>query len=382
MRAWLLSLCCLFSFTTVSLWAQGGADAEARFKALEDRIHTLESQVQTLQTALAAAAPTEASTTAPVRVPAPAVTGPGGTTPQAATLPVYGGSSGASKALNPDISVIGNFVGLSGRNPLEQFPALSLRESEFGFQAIIDPYARGDFFVSIGPDGAEIEEGYITLPALKGGFSLKAGQMRANFGKLNALHNHVLPWVDRPLVTFNLLGGDPKESDAGIKDAGLSLSRIIPAPGGFFVEATGEVYKGDAGSLFQSSRRSDVSTIDHIKAYRDLTESTNLEIGGSYARGHNDAASAIPAPVCPVVRVGLIDGGNSQPGAISTTGICNFLAGLASFNTANTAAVTGRDFITQLYGVDATLRWKPLRDRKSTRLNSSHIQKSRMPSSA
>ena len=32
---------------------------------------------------------------------------------------------------------------------------------------------------------------------------------------------------------------------------------------------------------------------------------------------------------------------------------------------------------------DGTLAWRyPMRDRKSTRLNSSHIQKSRMPSSA
>ena len=32
--------------------------------------------------------------------------------------------------------------------------------------------------------------------------------MRAAFGKVNTLHNHVLPWTDRPLVTRNLVGGE------------------------------------------------------------------------------------------------------------------------------------------------------------------------------
>ena len=46
--------------------------------------------------------------------------------------------------------------------------------------------------------------------------------MRAAFGKVNTLHNHVLPWTDRPLVTQNLVGGED-----GINDAGMALSRIF-----------------------------------------------------------------------------------------------------------------------------------------------------------
>jgi hypothetical protein len=50
--------------------------------------------------------------------------------------------------------------------------------------------------------------------------------------------------------------------------------------------------------------------VAHLRSYKDITESTNLDIGLSYARGHNDQ---------------------------------------------------GTDFLTNMYGVDATLRWKPLR---------------------
>ncbi len=37
---------------------------------------------------------------------------------------------------------------------------------------------------------------------------VEVGKMRAAFGKVNSLHNHVLPWADRPLVIGNLLGGE------------------------------------------------------------------------------------------------------------------------------------------------------------------------------
>ena len=217
-----------------------------------------------------------------------------------------GGAGGsAAKALNPDISVIGDFIGVAGHNDVQPSPSLQMHESEVGLQAILDPYARGDFFISFGEEGVNLEEGYITFTALPAGFVARAGKMRSAFGKVNTLHNHALPWVDRPLVTSNLVGGED-----GINDAGFSLQRILPAPKGIFLEATGQVFRGDSADVFTASAKSDVSTVAHLRAYKDITESTNLDFGFSYARGHNDL---------------------------------------------------GSDFITQLYGIDSTIRWKPLR---------------------
>src|SRR5260370_31706723 len=132
--------------------------------------------------------------------------------------------------------------------------------------------------------------------------------MRAAFGKVNTLHNHVLPWTDRPLVTQNLVGGED-----GINDAGLSLSRIFAGPNQIFLEGTAQVFRGDSGNLFHANKRNDVSTVEHLRAYRDITESTNLDLGASYSRGHS------------------------------------------------VLGLTFNDVINQLYGVDATVRWKPLR---------------------
>ncbi len=210
-----------------------------------------------------------------------------------------------AKVLNPDISVIGDFLGTVGHNRERPLPLFELHESEVGLQAIVDPYARADFFLSFGEEGVTVEEGYITFTALPAGFVAKVGKMRSAFGKVNTLHNHVLPWTDRPLVTDNLVGGED-----GIDDAGLSITRILPAPKGVFLEGTAQVFRGDSGDVFKTSQRSDASVVGHLRAYKDLTESSNIDLGFSYARGHNDLGSA---------------------------------------------------FLTDLYGIDATFHWTPLR---------------------
>jgi hypothetical protein len=176
------------------------AAVEQRIRELEDRVIALEGKIRTMQSAQAAQpaqpqpapgataapspAPAAAQTTPPVTVPpmpSPNETQAGLASPTEGSLPVYGGSSAAAKALNPDVSVIGDFIGAAGGNtppPLatvQPFPSMEMHESEIGLQAIIDPYARGDFFVSFGEEGVNLEEGYITFTALPAGFVGKVG---------------------------------------------------------------------------------------------------------------------------------------------------------------------------------------------------------------
>jgi len=312
MKPW-IAFCVLALFVPTMALAQQGSGAssgedtaalEQKIRDLEDRLVALEGQMRTLK-AQGSQAPAAAS------APVSAEAAPAAPAESIASAPVsLGGAGGsAAKALNPDISMIGDFVAVAGGNSIRPSPALEMHESELGVQAIIDPYARGDFFLTFGEQGVGLEEGYITFTALPASFVARVGKMRAAFGKVNTMHNHVLPFVDRPLVTQNLVGGED-----GIDDAGVSVERIIPFPKGIFLSATGQVFRGDSGAddelLFQSHSKGDVSTVAHLRGYKDLTESTNLELGASYARGHNEL---------------------------------------------------GTDFITSLYGIDATLRWKPLR---------------------
>src|SRR5712664_720786 len=173
---------------------------------------------------------------------------------QSTALQSYGGATINRNLLNLDISIIGDFIGTVGHNRVVHSNSLELHESELGVQAIIDPYARADFFVSFGEQGVNVEEGFLTFTELPGGFLTKVGKMRAAFGKVNGLHNHVLPWTDRPLVIQNLVGGED-----GINDAGISVARLIPNPW-MFLEATGQVFRGDSGEdLFKTSQRGDLS---------------------------------------------------------------------------------------------------------------------------
>lgn len=207
---------------------------------------------------------------------------------------------------NPNISVIGNALGTAGHNAVDPTPALELHEAELGLQAIVDPYARADFFLTFGSERGDVgvEEGYVTFLNLPGDLLVKAGRMKGAFGKLNTEHAHVRLFADVPLPMKNLLG-----SEDGIEDAGVSISRLIPAPRGVFLEATAQLFRGTSDNLFEAHSRNDVEPLFHLKAYRDLSESANLELGGSWTRGSN---------------------------------------------------LEGPGFRTSLTGIDATFRWKPL----------------------
>lgn len=295
------------------------AAPDSKMKALEDRVAALEAQVSALTAALTSAGAPGTSAAQPSTQPAaqpqtaqeqapasPQQAGAAGAAPTGGEQVSIGGASGQAKALNPDVSVIGDFIGDAGHNPFSFFRAFEMHESEVALQSIVDPYARADFFISFGEEGVNLEEGFITFTALPHSFVAKAGKMRAAFGKVNTLHNHVLPWADRPLVTYNLVGGED-----GINDAGLSVQRILPAPKWLFLEGTGQVFRGDSADVFSATHKNDLSVVGHLRGYHDLTDNTNIDVGVSYSHGHNDADPA----------------GN---------------------------------FFTNLYGVDATLRWKPL----------------------
>ena len=193
------------------LLAQTEDNADQRFKAMEERISALEAEIKALK------AGQPAVVTTPATPPTTVAENPTPVLPAepSGQLPTYGGASASAKLLNPDISVIGDFLGSVGKNPVRPLPALEMHESEVGFQAIVDPYARADFFISFGEQGVNLEEGFITFTSLPGGFVAKVGKMRSAFGKVNTLHNHVLPWTDRPMVTDNLVGGEDGIDDAG-----------------------------------------------------------------------------------------------------------------------------------------------------------------------
>ncbi len=210
-------------------------------------------------------------------------------TPPPATPPAEapaGAGQQTSNYFNPSISVIGNFLGVAGNNDTENLPAASLRESEVSLQAVVDPYARADFFISVGPDGAELEEGFITFTTLPWGLLAKLGRMRVPFGKTNPLHGHVLPWPDEPLPIVNLLG-----SEEGWGGDGGSVAKLMALPGDVASEMTLAVYNGESDGLFSTPEgHREIAYLGRARFFRDLVESTNLDLGLSYGQGPNGIA--------------------------------------------------------------------------------------------
>jgi hypothetical protein len=143
------------------------ASSEARIQTLEQQVSMLAEQVALLRGQLKVLANTKApgegsgarlvltSASAPVSaepssssaasaaaVPlgAPAAPAPQAQALQSMQSQTFGGASGNARLLNPDISLIGDFIGAVGHNDAVQTPSLQLHESELGVQAIIDPY--------------------------------------------------------------------------------------------------------------------------------------------------------------------------------------------------------------------------------------------------
>ena len=231
-------------------------------------------------------APTPSPTPAPSPPPAPAAEPTPAPAPEPAAAPPALNAFSANPVnptfFNPAIAVIGNFLATAGHNPVDPQPAFQSQESEISFQAIVDPYARADLFLSFSNSGVDVEEGYITFLHLPWDLLVKAGKFKAQFGKINTLHLHVLPWPDEPLPMVNLLG-----SEEGWADEGVSASKVIPLPGDTFSEIYGQVFTGDVENLFDAPSAGKIAWNTQYRVYRDFGDDNNLEVGASYGSGFN-----------------------------------------------------------------------------------------------
>ncbi len=214
--------------------------------------------------------------------------------------------------VNPDISVIGQpFVrwtdaaGDGARKRLVLDPG----ETEFLFDAALNPYARGTVVVAFGEEGASVEEGYFTLTrGLPANLALKAGQYRVGFGKLNAQHPHALPFSER----FHVLGYLP--GDEAFNETGVQLSEQFAA-GSSAVTLSLDALQGDS---FRRTRESSGASNDPLEvdgegadqdasprtallgrasAFVPIDDRSGLELGLSATQGTNNVAAGTTTTV-------------------------------------------------------------------------------------
>jgi hypothetical protein len=117
-------------------------------------------------------------------------------------------------AIGLAIDTVGSYQEHGGAN-------FEFRSAELGLSASIDPFARGYAFFNGTDEGVDVEEAALVTTSLPWNLTLKGGRFFADFGRLSKFHDHDLPFVNRPTVLDEYVGG---ESQAD----GVELSYLVP----------------------------------------------------------------------------------------------------------------------------------------------------------
>ncbi|MFC1583137.1 hypothetical protein ACFL4U_00500 [Candidatus Neomarinimicrobiota bacterium] len=195
----------------------------------------------------------------------------------------------------PDVSLVGDITAKVSDDRSDFYRnKILIRGIEFALQGYLYPEMRADAFFAFHRHGdhfeAEICEGYASFLNLLGEFSLIAGKKHVDFGKINKLHQHHVPYVDRPIVLTNFFG------EHGLVGEGASLDYLLPLP--FFLQLTIGGWSTENGTHDEEHPEEEVhfTIADRVYTSRawasfSLGDYSELEIGGSGAIGqgpHHD----------------------------------------------------------------------------------------------
>lgn len=200
----------------------------------------------------------------------------------------------AQSNVNPEISLIGTFESYMNfdRNSTDYGKLLfDIPSAELFIQGYLNPYAKAtaNFAYEEGEFG--IEEMYAEiLRGLPLDIQIKAGKYLLGFGKINTLHPHAWPFVDRPLwqqIYF---------SEEGFNDIGLDVNFILPTDD-FYSSLDLGVYTGDAMAINTAGEDADPSEVrgnslifvGRLGSFFSLDDFNSLDVGlsssfGTYAK--------------------------------------------------------------------------------------------------
>jgi hypothetical protein len=145
----------------------------------------------------------------------------------------------------------------------------------------VDPFARGYAVINASADPvtgeatAQVEEAAIQTTSLPWNLTLKGGRFFAEFGRLSYIHDHELPFVNRPLVLDNYIGGESKTD-------GLQLNFLLPIP--HYVSLTagvGDQFGDTPNDVGNFRHFSELNFWGRASTYFELTPDVSLETGFS-----------------------------------------------------------------------------------------------------
>src|SRR5262249_56273711 len=130
-------------------------------------------------------------------------------------------------------------------------------------------------------------EANLTLLTLPYGFQAKLGQMRNRFGLTNPIHEHDLPFVDRPNVLRNFFG------DEGLVEKGVEVT-WVPDFLPFYLEALAGAFNGDNPSAFGCGRVNQPPVTGRLVTVYELSAPVPIHLGLSRATCHPPDPRARP----------------------------------------------------------------------------------------
>jgi hypothetical protein len=189
---------------------------------------------------------------------------------------------------NPAIGVVGETVfsagtrgsGDTGSDRPGGFDVFQ-RSVELNVAGAVDPFAKGYIVANASADSATgeatfgIEEAAIQTTSLPGNLELKGGRFFGEFGKLSYIHDHELPFVNRPLVLNQFIGGESRTD-------GLQINWLPPIP--HFVSLTAGFGNGFGGDSPLNNpgtfrRLGGFNYFGRLSTYFDVTPNIQLETG-------------------------------------------------------------------------------------------------------
>jgi hypothetical protein len=182
----------------------------------------------------------------------------------------------APTALNPSIGMV---LDATVEHRSTVGGNFNFRAAEFGFAANVDPFARAYSFVTGSNTGIDVEEAAAITSSLPWNLTAKGGRFFADFGRYPKVHDHELPFVNRPLSMDRVFGG---ESQAD----GAELSYLFPTS--LFLRGTVGAYNKIGADNTREDNTvprawSHFTFLSRLSTYFDLTDNHSVEVGSSLA---------------------------------------------------------------------------------------------------
>jgi len=240
---------------------------------------------------------------------------------------------------NPSIGLVGETIFSYTSEPSSETGSsrpggydIFQRSVELNAAGSVDPFAKAYAVINASADAVtgestlDVEEAAIQTTSLPANLEVKAGRFFGEFGRLGYIHDHELPFVNRPLVLAQYIGGESRTD-------GVQVNWLVPVEHYIsFTFGTGVQFGGDNPPNFVGEFRhgSGLNYWSRLSTYFDLTPDVSLEPGISGLVNPSTDAQWNPVPPNPPLP------------------------------TVNGNTYTERE--RRLAGVDLVLSWKPLRN--------------------